>query len=185
MKTLIRILSSLCLHIVASSFASGISYGADLVQIKNAELVGSFRQVKLSLGDSARLFPGKAVGQMQKYNGGGAMKMEQKKSLKFTIQNSATKTAETFTVQFLIVGRDLKSNKNKVIEKEDASVILNPRENKEITSKEISTEYYVDSGKTMGIKVVGHAIQVYRGNQLVAESYSQTDFKDFFNAGAN
>lgn len=112
------------------------------------------------------------------------IKIEQKKCLKFTIRNSATKTAQTFTALFLIVGRDLKPNNEQVIENGEVSVTLNPREQKEIASKEISAEHYIDAGNSLGIKVVGHAVQVYLGNQMVAESYSQNDFKKLFDAVA-
>ncbi len=55
------------------------------------------------MDDTARLFPRKAVPQQKSFNGGGAFKIVENKTLKFNIQNSATKTAETFIAGFLIV----------------------------------------------------------------------------------
>jgi hypothetical protein len=180
MKDFVRVLCLFCAHLVFGSPFSGFLYGASAVQIENVQLVGSLRKVGLSVMDAARLFPGRAVPQMQKFNGGGAIKIEQKKCLKFTIQNSATKTAEGFTVRYLIVGRDLKAKKEKILESAEVPVTLNPRQQKEFVSNEITAEYYTDSGNSSGVKVVGHAIQVHQGNQMVAESYSQDDFKMLF-----
>jgi hypothetical protein len=102
------------------------------------------------------------------------------------VQNSAAKAAESFNVQFLVVGRDVKTGKANVLEKAETSVTLNPREKREITSKKVSTVHYLQqqSGASFGVKIVGHTIRVYQGSRILAESYSENDFKKLFDEAA-
>ncbi len=67
-----------------------------------------------------------------------------------------------------------------MLERGEASVTLNPRERKEISSKEIAAVLYLQSGKNFGMKVFGQAIEIYQGTQIVAGSYSESDFKKLF-----
>lgn len=180
MKNSVRFARFVGALIFCGILSNGFLYGADLVTIKDISLIGGYKKVPLTIDEAARLFPGKAVSQQKSFNGGGAFKIVQNKTLKFNIQNSATKTAETFIARFLIVGRDIKTSKATVLERGEASVTLNPREQTEISSKEISAVHYLQSGKNFGMKIVGQAIEVYHGSQIVAESYSEIDFKKLF-----
>ncbi len=164
----------------------GSLHGAEPLAIENPRLVGSYSKVAMSMGEAVSMFPGKAYGQFKNFNGGGGVRMEHEKMLSFSVQNSAAKAAESFNVQFLVVGRDVKTGKANLLEKAETSVTLNPREKREITSKKVSTVHYLQqqSGASFGVKIVGHTIRVYQGSRILAESYSENDFKKLFDEAA-
>ena len=133
--------------------------------------------------------------------------LEQHRSLTIKLFNNSGEPFDHLVVKYFFLGHDLKDHKITVLQQGQRKSALAPRGGDTVDSEEVTNVYTEahseianskghgksnggKSGKSAkkvpasGRKVIGYAVQVFNGNQIVAESYDNPSYKEIVGASA-
>ena len=130
--------------------------------------------------------------------------LEQHRSLTIKLQNNSAESFDHLVVKYFFLGHDMKDHKITVLNRGERKSALVPRGSDTVDGEEF-TNVYTEAhnevanskgrGKSKGRatakkipasgrKVIGYAVQVFNGSEIVAESYDNPSYKQIVGASA-